>query len=828
MPKITSILTVTLLLLSCAFTSIVTAAEVTRLTPKNWDEFVPAGKEVDAIYGDFAIRNDMLTAIIAQPKQGRNANLTVRNVYGGVLDLTRNDDNNDQLSCFYPTNQRFTFTDEEAVKIQHTENGTATLTFTSLKRADSVQAVLTYSLENGDSGLTISTTYHNHSQADQTISLQDGIRADSPFTSGVHDGMYWTNDNWFRQAYGIIAKGYSITRTGGGGRILKYEQNKSSDLIVAPNTTTELSRTLIPSASLLGIQAEFAQRSENKTSNVTITCQDNAGPIHHANIRLTKDGTFYGDIRTNGLGIAQFELAHGKYTAVCSAQGRPDQIFDITFESTIERIVTFDPCGYVAARITNQHGLPIACKITFYGTGDTKDPDFGPKQAAVRALNLYYALDGTFRQELTPGTYELIFSHGPEHDVVVKAINIKAGQTTNLEIQLDHVVDTSGWVSTDYHTHSSPSGDNTSVQIGRVITLICEQIDYAPCTEHQRISSYTPLLQALGVEHLMGTSTGMELTGRELPVNHQNAFPLKHVPRTQDGGGPTIEDDPVRQIAKLAAWNDNAYKLIQEDHPTLMQIYQDRDRDDKPDGGFRDMFQYMDVMEVHPLQSIFDVPESPKPTSDKTPVMFHWMQLLNLGYRIPGVVNSDSHYNEHGVGYIRNYVKSPTDNPGRIRTKNIVKASKSGNVVMTNGPFMEVKVHNGIRGQAVLPGDDILSKNATVYVNVRVQCPNWIDVNRVQLLLNGKMTDKLNFTRRTHANMFKNGTVKFEAEIAVDLTEDTHIIVATAGENLKIGRVQGPRFGELMPAAVANPIYVDLDGDGFGPNRDNLGFELSH
>ena len=141
---------------------------------------------------------------------------------------------------------------------------------------------------------------------------------------------------------------------------------------------------------------------------------------------------------------------------------------------------------------------------------------------------------------------------------------------------------------------------------------------------------------------------------------------------------------------------------------------------------------------------------------------------------------------------------------------------------------MEVKVHNGIRGQSALPGDDLLSKNATVYVNIRIQCPNWIDVNRVQLLLNGKMTDKLNFTRRTHANMFKNGTVKFEAEIVVDLTEDTHIIVATAGENLKIGRVQGPRFGELMPAAVANPIYVDLDGDGFGPNRDNLGFELSH
>ena len=95
------------------------AAEVVQLTPRNWDQYVPQGKEIDAIYGDYVIRNDVLTAVIAQPKSGRNANLTVRNVYGGVLDLTRLDDNNDQLSCFYPTNQRFTFTDTEAVKINH-------------------------------------------------------------------------------------------------------------------------------------------------------------------------------------------------------------------------------------------------------------------------------------------------------------------------------------------------------------------------------------------------------------------------------------------------------------------------------------------------------------------------------------------------------------------------------------------------------------------------------------------------------------------------------------------------------------------------------------
>ena len=39
-----------------------TEAEGHQLTPANWDELIPAGKEVDAIYGDYVLRNDILTA----------------------------------------------------------------------------------------------------------------------------------------------------------------------------------------------------------------------------------------------------------------------------------------------------------------------------------------------------------------------------------------------------------------------------------------------------------------------------------------------------------------------------------------------------------------------------------------------------------------------------------------------------------------------------------------------------------------------------------------------------------------------------------------------
>ena len=49
---------------------------------------------------------------------------------------------------------------------------------------------------------------------------------------------------------------------------------------------------------------------------------------------------------------------------------------------------------------------------------------------------------------------------------------------------------------------------------------------------------------------------------------------------------------------------------------------------------------------------------------------------------------------------------------------------------------------------------------------------------------------------------------------------------AVAGEGLTLGRVYGPDRGQVMPVAVANPIFIDVDGDGFQPNGDLLDYPL--
>jgi len=67
---------------------------------------------------------------------------------------------------------------------------------------------------------------------------------------------------------------------------------------------------------------------------------------------------------------------------------------------------------------------------------------------------------------------------------------------------------------------------------------------------------------------------------------------------------------------------------------------------------------------------------------------------------------------------------------------------------------------------------------------------------------------------------------KFDASLKLSLEQDAHVIVAAIGEGMTMERVMGRRFGSRPPIAVSNPIFVDVDGNGFQPNGDELGLPL--
>jgi hypothetical protein len=61
----------------------------------------------------------------------------------------------------------------------------------------------------------------------------------------------------------------------------------------------------------------------------------------------------------------------------------------------------------------------------------------------------------------------------------------------------------------------------------------------------------------------------------------------------------------------------------------------------------------------------------------------------------------------------------------------------------------------------------------------------------------------------------------------VKVHRDEHLIVVAAGENsdLKKGWGRDP-YGNMRPIAYTNPIFVDVDHNGFRGNGDTLGHPL--
>jgi hypothetical protein len=89
--------------------------------------------------------------------------------------------------------------------------------------------------------------------------------------------------------------------------------------------------------------------------------------------------------------------------------------------------------------------------------------------------------------------------------------------------------------------------------------------------------------------------------------------------------------------------------------------------------------------------------------------------------------------------------------------------------------------------------------------------------------LNGRPSEELNFSRRSHPDRFGPTAVKFDQQIPFHLKSDTHVIVVAIGEHSKLGPVMGPEHADDRPIAVSNPIFVDIDGGGFKANLDSLG-----
>ncbi len=810
------------------------AVLVQELSPDNWDQLVPSGKEVDAIYGDFVLQNRHLRAVIARPVASRNANMTVRTVAGALIDLTVRSHQSDQLSAYYPARRQHAFSEFALQGPEQTQDGTAAVTVSApgSDRLPACQA--TWSVGPDDLFLQLTTTWTNTSDNIQTVSLSDDLRADSgkeimPRTPDGLQPMFWFHDVFWQQAVGIRAPQHRV-RVKGSSResVLTFEREDADSITLAPGEQASLTRQLFVNRDLPELLADV-ETTDGKLSELqplTLHVHANGRPIPEARVQLQFADQSRGTVVTSDQGSAVLRLPKLTGTAQVSVAGQTFAAQPISVSGDQLLIHQNDyHAGSAVLKIVDEQGQLLPAKVEFIGRAPTPTPDWAPETAEHRVKNLAYTHNGHVQQELAAGTYELIISRGPEYHAEFTTLQITAGQTAERTVTLPRLLQTPGWISADFHSHSSPSGDNTGSQLGRVLNLAAEHLEFAPCTEHNRVSTYAHHLRNLQLEAFVATVSGMELTGSPLPLNHQNVFPMVHRPRTQDGGGPVTDVSPEAQLERLAAWDNNSEKLIQQNHPDIGWLFYDKDGNQQPDEGYSRSFPLIHVMEIHPIDHLLNPTafqmQDGKPVRNHT--AFNWLQLLNQGFRIWGVVNSDSHYNFHGSGGLRIWVRSSTDDPAAINSDEIRDAGRNGHLIMSNGPYLEASFAAAGSDQPhAIAGDDLRAASGRVQAHIRVQCANWLDVDTVKVLVNGRASNELTFTRKKTPQLFRNTTVKFEHKLEISLPHDAHLIVLTGHSAQKLGPVSGPGWGGQAPAALSNPVFVDVDGGGFKAGSDTL------
>jgi hypothetical protein len=777
---------------------------------------LPGGKEADGIIGDFLLRNDRIEAVISANLPLRRANMSTFYGASGITpgnlyDITLRGQNNDQITIFSPLRQ------QGAVSwVRIAKDGSDGEAIIETMVTDAVGKGMAgrheYILRDGWRGVLIRSTITNKRDKEEEIKLEDYRKPIG--LKGSVKGVIW---------------GDAVDPADHGGHAYAWI---SKDGVVVPKVV------ILPPGQSLTVERFVAVG--NSPAEAVGNVWAHSGETGTLKLRMTEAGgeaITSGRVMIDGVpgypdaeGQISVSMLPGKVALTFEDMGRESVTREVDVaagaEASVEVMMTAASAFVFDCK--DGDGKSIPCKVQVIGADGTATPDYGPQNRAHGCANQYHSEVGKFRLQTDIGKYQVIVTHGPEFDHHEQVVELAAGQEVKIAAVLKRSVSTPGWVSTDYHNHSTPSGDNQCGTDDRIINLAAEQIEFAPTTEHNRLYDWSPHIEKLGLTAELQTVSGMELTGGGA---HLNTFPLKPEPRTQDGGAPVWQKDPrLNAIVLRNFQNEEPDRWIHVNHPDMAENFVDWNHDGRPDGGYLHFGSLIDGLETQNFRASGILADAPfvvgKELGPKGRVQyvreFIWLQLLNKGLQVWGIAVSDAHsVFGNGVGGWRTYVKSSTDTPQKIDWSEMSRHSKSGHMILSNGPFLEVTA-----GDGAIAGETI-RHSASLPVKVKVQCPSWLDIDRVQVLVNSAKVPELNFTRESHPEWFADGVVKFDRTIDVPLSQDCHIIVVAFGENFDLAKGFGiSDQAQMNPCAYNNPIFVDVDGGGFSPNGDTLGYPL--
>lgn len=631
--------------------------------------------------------------------------------------------------------------------------------------------------------------------------------ADSGMAVGLGERIWWGNVPTWVQGVGF-ARGDAVSE------IAAFTGRESSELSYAAGVEGERTMIRLGSAYLAGFSAvgrgsgfSYAA-SGDQSPRRTLLVAASASSIGHAASqlydpasmrRLPGPKTAPADARVEVAECPSEEVERRPYARfrgtdpiVVPAEGCFEaRLWAPGHTTTPWRLIeelpgmTLPPSGTLVVSVTGR-GKPIPARIQVRGMSGTTSPDWGEDAQDGTALNVAHVKDGMLSRAVPPGRYRVMADRGFEYSAAEEVVEVGAGARVYASLELDRVVDTSGWISADLHLHSDPSPDAPQSLEDRVLALAASGVEVGIATEHNHVSDYRPSIERLGLTSSVVSIVGTEVTTEEMAFGHFNVFPL-------EAGSAPLPFRRTSPSAVLAAARARkplgGSTLVQVNHPRMGDIgYLDVIRFDRGDvASFKKRTPWapldFDAMEV------FNGDDAPSPGAVRS-VMKDWFALLEAGHRITATGNSDAHrLTFHEPGLPRTYIEVKRDDPATFDEREFLDAVRAGKAIVSSGPFIRFDIGGtGIGGQ-VSPG----RRSARVVVDA----PAWVEIGYIEILKNGEIVARAEapFSSADHA-------AELSAELELE-AEDWVLAVTGGTSEMEVLFRRG-----VPPFAFTNPIFV--------------------
>ncbi len=464
-------------------------------------------------------------------------------------------------------------------------------------------------------------------------------------------------------------------------------------------------------------------------------------------------------------------------------------IHSITIRSDVPVLQDFalPATGRLRVRVRDEGGRPLPARVTVVGDDASPEPallDFPAPGFSVRSALFrdvtkdplpfgvltmaYVGADGVLELDVEPGTWLVAVSRGTEYSLFSAPFEAVAGETTVVDARIARVLQTPGFVSSDYHVHMLPSFDSNIGLVDRVLSFAGEGVENLIATDHAARTDVTPVVRELGLTPFLAGTVGEEITTDD--YGHFNAYPLGVDPTrpsrgATDWGGaaPIGEDFPslgnfVLSPAEIEAdvlaspLNAGLETVVQVNHinshfdPLRIDTSVEPPRSFKTDPlSFRLDPSIENFFHPFPALELWNGATVGAQNEFLLERIGIWMNLLNQGLPTTAVADTDTHtFFDLRTAGARSWSASSTDDPAALDPDEVGLAVKQGRLVGGQGPYVQTRLtaaSTGATASLALGAPTLATtSDGAVTLGITVQSPLWAPYDTIEVYANAETT----------------------------------------------------------------------------------------